>query len=302
MTIPRTTAVRRALLAVAAGALLALAPNASAADAQLLLVHGYGDSATGKDCNGDTFKNALAYYQDAGGRPRSSMSTIGYYPGDKGRCDVIIGDGDASNERPIQDIAADLARYIDAEYTSRGRPVDIIGHSMGGLIARVALLGSAQGWDGFPNKKLDVGNVVTLSAPHRGVAKPSAHEDEQWHQMAPGSGFIKRLHQPGSDLGDPWASATDWSLVGSHEDGTVSHDSGIDKGAGADQKYGYDDNAGDSGEVTHTGVRTLFGKNRYALTYWHAAGDHPPHHTPHGWSPLKAAFQAATKVGDGLPK
>ena len=53
--------------------------------------------------------------------------------------------------------------------------------------------------------------------------------------------------------------------------------------------------------MTHTGVRTLFGKNAYDLTYWHASGDHPPHHTPdNGWSPLKAAFQAATKVGDGL--
>jgi pimeloyl-ACP methyl ester carboxylesterase len=290
------------LLAVAAAALLAFAPSASAADSQMLLVHGYGDSGTGKDCNGSTWKNALAYYQDAGGRARSSMSTIGYYTGDKGRCDVMIGDGNASTARPIQDIAKDLAVYIDREYTSHGRPVDIIGHSMGGLIARVALLGSAQGWDGFPNKKLNVGNVVTLSTPHQGVANPSAHDDEQWHQMAPGSGFIKRLHAQGSDLGDAWADGTDWSLVGSHEDGTVAHDSAIDKGNGADQKYGYQDDAGDSGNVTHTGVRTLFGDNAYDLRYWHASGDHPPHHTDNGWSPLKAAFQAATKVGDGLPK
>ena len=26
------------------------------------------------------------------------------------------------------------------------------------------------------------------------------------------------------------------------------------------------------------------------------------HTTDNGWSPLKTAFQAATKVGDGLPK
>jgi pimeloyl-ACP methyl ester carboxylesterase len=295
----------RVVAAAAAGAALALAvlaPTASAADTQLLLVHGYGDSATGKDCNGSTWKNALAYYTDAGGRERSSMSTIGYYPGDKGRCDVMIGGGDASNERPIQDIARDLATYIDDAYTSKGKPVDIIAHSMGGLVTRVALLGSAQGWDGFPSKKLNVDNVVTLSTPHRGVAKPSAHDDEQWRQMAPGSGFIKRLHKQGSDLGDAWANGTDWSLVGSHEDGTVKHGSGIDKGNGADQKYGYQDDPDDSGDVTHTGVRTLFGQNKYDLRYWHASGDHPPHHTNSGWSPLKTAFQAATKVGDGLPK
>ena len=167
MTIPNTTpgsqgrvrtpqaAVIRRLAAISALALTVFAPSAFAADRQLLLVHGYGDSAAGKDCNGSTWKDALAYYQDAGGRARSSMSTIGYYPGDKGRCDVMIGDGDASNERPIQDISRDLANYIDDAYTSRGLPVDIVAHSMGGLIARVALLGSAQGWAGFPSK-LDV--------------------------------------------------------------------------------------------------------------------------------------------------
>ena len=291
--------IRRFAAVIGVSASVALpAPGAFAADSQLLLVHGYGPSAAGKDCNGGTWKNALRYFQDAGGRERSSMTTIGYYPGDKGRCDVMIGDGKASNRRPIQDIARDLARHIDSE----GRPVDIIAHSMGGLITRVALLGSAQGWDGFPSGKLNVDNVVTLSTPHQGVANPSAHDDAQWRQMAPGSGFMKRLHEQGSDLGDAWATGTDWSLVGSHEDATVEHASGIDQGNGADQKYGYQDDSGDGGEVDHTGVRTLHGKATYDLMYWHASGDHPPHHTESGWSPLKAAFQAATKVGDGLPR
>jgi pimeloyl-ACP methyl ester carboxylesterase len=213
----------------------------------------------------------------------------------------MIGDGQASNERPIQDVARDLALYIHGTHTSRGQPVDIVAHSMGGLVTRVALLGSAQGWSGFP-PKLDVDDVVTLSTPHRGVAAPGAHDDRQWTQMAPGSGFMKRLHEPGSGLGDEWASGTEWSLVGSEEDGTVSYASGIDKGGFAHQKFGYRANGEDSGRVDHTGVRTLFGRDRFDLTYWHASGGHPPHHTLRGWSPLKAAFQAATKAGDGLPR
>jgi pimeloyl-ACP methyl ester carboxylesterase len=296
------TARRVAAAATAAIALVVLAPGAFAADSQLLLVHGYGPASAGKDCNGSTWKNALAYYQDAGGRERSSMTTIGYYEGDsRSDCDVIVGDGKATNDRPIQDIAKDLAIYIDDAYTSKGQPVDIIGHSMGGLITRVALLGSAQGWHGFPSK-LNVDNVVTLSTPHQGVANPSANDDRQWNQMDPESGFMDRLHEQGSGLGDGWAGGTEWSLVGSHEDATVEYDSGIDKGNHADQKFGYQDDPGDSGEVTHSAVRTLFGKNRYDLRYWHASGEHPPHDTENGWSPLKTAFQAATKIGDGLPR
>jgi len=307
----RATAVKWRNRAVAAAsatlALAMLAPTAFAADTQMLLVHGYGSSSAGKDCNGSTWRNALAYYQDAGGRERSSMSTVGYYEGDRQAknhgegCDVIVGDGKATNERPIQDIAKDLANHVHESHTSKGEPVDIIGHSMGGLITRVALLGSAQGWAGFP-PKLNVRNVVTLGTPHQGVADPSAHDDEQWRQMAPGSGFLERLHEDGSGLGDDWAQGTDWSLVGSREDATVEYLSGIDKGNYADQKYGYQDDAGDAGDVDHSGVRTLFGENRYSLRYWHASGDHPPHDTKRGWSPLKTAFQAATKDGDGLPR
>jgi pimeloyl-ACP methyl ester carboxylesterase len=202
--------------------------------------------------------------------------------------------GNASNDRPIQDIAKDLAAYIDG----RDAPVDIVAHSMGGLITRVALLGSAQGWAGFPAHKLDVENVVTLSTPHQGVANPSAHDDRQWQQIRPGSDFLTRLHKDG--LGDRWAAGTDWSLVGSHEDTTVAHDSGIDKGHAADQKFGYADDPRDGGEVTHTAIRSQFGSNAYSLIY--VTGRDSPHRTDHGWSPLKTAFQAATNVGDNLPK
>jgi pimeloyl-ACP methyl ester carboxylesterase len=272
-----TTAIKprpRGAVAAVVGAALALAllaPTASAADTQILLVHGYGSATQGKNCNGSTWKNALRYYQDAGGRERSSMTTIGYYQGDvAANCDVIVGDGQASNERPIQDIARDLAFYIDTAYTREGKAVDIVAHSMGGLITRVALLGSAQGWAGFP-AKLNVDNVVTLSTPHRGVAHPTANDDRQWDQMNADSGFMKRLHAQGSGLGDRWAAGTDWSLVGSEEDATVVYESGIDKGSAADQKFGYRDDAGTAGKWTtapsapssaRTGTRCATGTRR----------------------------------------
>lgn len=300
----------RAVISAAATTALALgvlAPTAhAAAESQMLLVHGWGNSSTGKDCNGSTWKNALDYYQDAGNRSRSSMSTAGYYEGDEkadshgAGCDVVVGDGKATNERPIQDIAADLAHHIHENYTAKGESVDIVAHSMGGLVTRVALLGSAQDWNGFP-PKLEVGNVVTLSTPHQGLSEPDAHSDRQWQQMRPGSTFMTRLHEEGSRLDDSWASGTDWSFVGSGEDPTVSYDSGIDKGYHADQKYGYEDDSGDSGEVDHQAVRELT-SGAYSLRYWHASGDHDAHDATNGWAPLKTAFKAATNVGDDLPR
>lgn len=275
-----------------------------AASAQLLLVHGYGNHSKGKDCNGDIWKNALKYYQDAGGRSRASMTTIGYYTGDdKAKdygpgCDVIVGDGEADNARPIQDIAKDFAHYIHKVNTKEGKPVDIVAHSMGGLVTRVALLGSAQGWKGFP-PKLDVNNVVTLSTPHRGVEDPGKYNTRQWHQMDPESGFMDRLHAKGRELGDDWARGTDWSLVGADEDGTVSYKSGIDKGNFADQKYRY--RKGGDYKLSHTTIRTYY-KGKYNLQYWHASGDHDPHRTTNGWNPLKTAFKAATTKGDDLPR
>ena len=57
------------------------------------------------------------------GADRGSMTTIGYYSGDKpANCDAIVARAD--NQTPIQDIAAGLANHIHAEYTSKGKAVE----------------------------------------------------------------------------------------------------------------------------------------------------------------------------------
>ena len=169
---------------------------------------------------------------------------------------------------------------------------------MGGLVTRVALLGSAQGWKGFPDRKLNVDNVVTLSTPHRGVSNPSANGDRQWEQMDPGSGFMTRLHEQGSGLGDDWADGTDWSLVGSDEDGGVPPRSGIDKnfaGTAADQKYGYWKKR-DGLLVDHEGVRTPGagrGTARTGKTRSRRGG--PSRITPRTWSTDTGSHGNATR-------
>ena len=109
---------------------------------------------------------------------------------------------------------------------------------MGGLITRVALLGSAQGWEGFP-PKLDVNNVVTLSTPHRAspttARRPPVEPDAARLD-------VHRAPARGTQLDDAWAEGTDWSLVGSERTARSCYDSAIDKGDPADQKFGYLDN------------------------------------------------------------
>ena len=201
-----------AAAALAAGLVLGIPATAQAAgDAApaaeqptMLLVHGFNtDPPT--SCNTSTWKTALDYYQDAGGRDRGSMRTIGYYAGDSAHCDDVIGDGKATTNRPIQDIAKDFANHINRNYTSKGKQVDIVAHSMGGLITRVAILGTREGWSGFPSE-VDVRNVVTLGTPHQGLKNGCTEQEHdagkcstQWNQMTPtkdgGSGFIDKLHE-----------------------------------------------------------------------------------------------------------
>lgn len=325
---------RRGITATVAAAGLALSATAAAQatgvddrpvrpaadDKPLLLVHGY-NSDPPTDCNGSTWDEALEYYQDAGGRDRSSMRTIGYYEGDGEVCDDVVGDGKASPERPIQDIAKDFANYVYDNYTSKDKEVDIVAHSMGGLITRVAVLGTGEGWAGFP-PEVAVDDIVTLGTPHRGLRNgcgdPDADPDDgctrQWNQMTPskdgGSGFIDKLHEsaPGRDdrgLDDPWAEGIDWSLVGSQEDDTVSYDAAIDKGYFAHQKYGFDESVGSDcsdPDVSHGNLRQLTGAGGYCLRYWHHGSDGGPYTTEDGWSPLKVAFKAASYTGDDLPR
>ena len=98
----------------------------------------------------------------------------------------------------------------------------------------------------------------------------------------------------------PSDCTTDWTLVGSDEDDTVSYKSGIDEGNPAGKKFGYQDDDDDGGNVTHKKVRKL-DSGRYNLHYWHAGG-HPRHETMKGWAPLETAYNAATHRDDNLPR
>ncbi|HEX7168280.1 MAG TPA: hypothetical protein VF230_14975, partial [Acidimicrobiales bacterium] len=102
--------------------------------------------------------------------------------------------------------------------------VDIVAHSMGGLIARYALAQVARRHADFP-PYLYVEDAVTLGTPHSGTGWASWCWTTQCEQMRPGSSFVNWL---GTNAPNPQGSGgTDWTAVGSYNDEIVSESSAV---------------------------------------------------------------------------
>ncbi|MFW0786438.1 hypothetical protein AAFP35_18225 [Gordonia sp. CPCC 206044] len=291
----RIRLVAAVAVAFVSGSLAAAIPApATAAPAnggdKIYLVHGYND-AGGSDC-ASLWGNAIDYFTSRG-VDKSSIHTVGYYAGDKNCKDDVAR---ADTDTRIKHVAAALANHIYNTDTRQGKSVDIVAHSMGGLVTRVAILGSALGWKGFPAGKLKVGDVVTLATPHQGIIDRDKYKSVQWDSMEPGSTFLEVLQEPAHRLDQPWAKGIDWSFVGSNEDTTVFAGSGYDKDRPVQHKYRYLPDADHN--ISHTAMRTLKpGGGKYNLRYWHAR-EGKPHDTTNGWAPLETAFNAVDRGSD----
>jgi triacylglycerol lipase len=86
---------------------------------------------------------------------------------------------------PFDHAAARVARAIDR--LARDRPVDLVCHSLGGILARWAIqeLGAADG----------VGRLVTLATPHAGTRTASMMIGSLAAAIRPRSAVIERLRQ-----------------------------------------------------------------------------------------------------------
>ncbi len=82
--------------------------------------------------------------------------------------------------------AAELAAFIDEVIGVTGETkVDIVAHSLGGVVARVAILEHKLG------KK--VSHLVTLGSPHGGTYAARLGNTPVTHELRPGSPFMKHL-------------------------------------------------------------------------------------------------------------
>jgi PGAP1-like protein len=165
----------------------------------------------------------------------SNVITFCYYTKLTG-CTVNIG---GTQQVPIKTIAKALAWDIYNRHSRYGRSVDLVSHSMGGLVAKAAITGVNKGESGFP-PYLYVEDGVTISTPNAGVTYLSALacltvSTPQCDDMRSSSGFMAWLSTaPASRI------HTDWTFIGSVDDPVIDEDTAVPASMLVGHKVQYD--------------------------------------------------------------
>jgi uncharacterized protein (TIGR03437 family) len=112
-----------------------------------------------------------------------------------GRVSLVFEACYAPNRPPIEDIAALLGKLLGGLVYEDGQPVpqvDVVAHSMGGLIVRSYLAGKQSGPGLFsPLAAPRIRKSVFIGTPHFGTSVAGATDnDPQLREMSPASGFL----------------------------------------------------------------------------------------------------------------
>lgn len=218
-------------------------PRTNARDKPVLMVHGF-------DFFGDEASDPLAWQplkvalsQAGWNQPLQSWGYYGcdvgfdLHANDHGSHTVLAtesshlanacGTTSHTRETPIEHLAYHWAWTVSDLYASHGQCVDVVAHSMGGLIVRYALGQVQAGNPVFPTP-FCVEDAVTLGTPHAGSELAALFAffcpSVQCNQMLPGSPFLAALETAQSPGG---YGGTDWTLVGSQSDFVVSPNSAL---------------------------------------------------------------------------
>lgn len=218
----------RSLLAVAGAVAVLATPLAAAARTDdrtkpVVYVHGF-DVFSSTNCTmWNNMDNALRSWGLTG-----TKVTVQYYSGDSNCTYSVIHHGSHSahyggshtshnNSTDIRHLGYHLAWMIRDHFGTQ--PVDVVAHSMGGLVSRYMVYRIAKGDAAFPST-LSVEDVVTMGTPHNGTGWAYGCGSTECVQMRPGSSFLNDLNANGQN---PQATGgTDWTLMGSDSDGIVS--------------------------------------------------------------------------------
>jgi hypothetical protein len=215
----------------------------------VLMIHGIDAAgAAGANCARD-WDDTKQFLRSHGYAARD-LFTVAYYAGDR-FCDRVISghvnpdlgnsyfDGKGAHkgsagghtaEAAIEHLAYHLAWYIYDDYSSNGQRVDVLAHSMGGLIIRYAVAQTEAHNPAFPPKLL-VGNVVTFGTPHGGSREGGQALCDlrlrlrECSEMRAGSSFLTGLETNGWN--PQGAGGTDWTAMGSDDDTWVAADRAV---------------------------------------------------------------------------
>jgi pimeloyl-ACP methyl ester carboxylesterase len=167
---------------------------------------------------------------------------------DYGSHSAVYGHGGTShdNDTDIRHLSWHLANWLD-DHIGGDPPVDIVAHSMGGLIVRFAL--AKQSIGDWPT--LDLEDVVTLGSPHGGVNFASWTGTLQGRQMEPDSFLIGWLADHASN--PQGTQGTEWTVMGSAGDYVVTRGTATKMEAPERVRFGWLPSPIGHGEYMHVG-------------------------------------------------
>jgi len=169
----------------------------------VVLVHGLGDTTS-------LFRHMTFWLQRKGLRVHS--------------LNLIPNNGDAG----LDELAEQLATYIATVFPA-GQAIDLVGFSMGGLVARFYL----QRMNGVER----VQRFITIASPHNGTWAAFFRSNPGARQMRPGSDFLRDLNRDAATLErirvtSIWtpfdlmiipASSSEWTAARSIRVGVAAH-------------------------------------------------------------------------------
>jgi hypothetical protein len=261
----------------------------------VLFVHGFDlDDRPGYDCR-SVWREMRSRFEDFGHTGR--LATVGYYRGDHRCTRRLDGFGRQSQHfghrgrrhnanASIRHLGYHLAWTIWSEYSRRGRRVDLVGHSMGGLIIRYALAQVERNHPRFARYLL-VEDAVTLGTPHAGAGLALVCRWRQCKEMRPGSRLLRWLRRRGAH--PDGRGRTDWTTIGSHSDFIVPAASAVAMNSDHRLKY----RQSNVRQVGHSAYLTLGSKRTTAdVERWTRPGPWRVDLTSH-W-PIRRADLAVT--------
>ena len=158
---------------------------------------------------------------------KGSATGSNAYNGQCNNIDTNTSDYGTTNDH-IARLGCLLAWLIFDHYTLQGQPVNVLAHSMGGLIIRYAIGATNAGVANFPPQRLLVANVVTVATPHQGLpdnGTPASYYEaavildgnsNELSDMDASSGLMSTLG--GSAYQQPQGlTGTYWTLMGASD-------------------------------------------------------------------------------------